>query len=176
MKENILAYMNTALSTELTGYKFYIHASEIIIDEHGKNMFIHLAKDELDHIKAISSIVGSIEETGRLLTYEEALNAYNNSSKGLPIFSEENELIKKLGKLPSDVDAINIAIDAEDAAVHFYSHYLNSAKDTDEKILLTRLVDMERGHLKLLRWEYESLVHTGFWCDFMEFTVEGEKE
>ena len=33
---------------------------------------------------------------------------------------------------------------------------------------------MEKGHLKLLRWEYESLVKNGFWCDFMEFDVEKE--
>ncbi len=33
---------------------------------------------------------------------------------------------------------------------------------------------MEKGHLKLLRWEYEALVKDGFWCDFMEYSVEKE--
>ncbi|MBI5683030.1 MAG: ferritin family protein [Deltaproteobacteria bacterium] len=176
MKENIIAYMKTALNTELMGYKFYLHAAEITEDEHGKNIFKHLANDELDHIKAISSIVGSIEETGRVLTYDEALNAYNSRGQGLPIFPEENELIKKLGKNPEDLDALNIAIKSEEDAVHFYGSYLKSAGDANEKVLLTNLLEMEKGHLKLLRWEYDSIVDTGFWCDFMEWTVEGEKE
>lgn len=176
MKENIVAYMKTAFHTEVTGYSFYLHAAEIVNDEHGKNVFKHLAKEELEHIRVLSTIAKSVEETGNWLTYEDALAVAGSTGMELPIFPAENELIKKLGKNPEELDALNIAINAEEEAVNFYGKYLKSAKDTNEKILLTKLVEMEKNHLKLLRWEYDSIVHTGFWCDFMEFTVEGEKE
>ncbi len=43
-------------------------------------------------------------------------------------------------------------------------------------MLLTRLLEMEKGHLKILRWESEALNRTGFWCGIMEYSVEKEVE
>ncbi len=175
MKENIVAYMKTAFHTEVTGYNFYLHAVEIVDDEHGKNVFKHLAKEELEHIRVLSTIAKSIEDTGRWLKYEDALVVVS-PNYSLPIFPQENEFIKRLEKNPVELDMLNIAINIEEDAMNFYTIHLRLAKDADEKVLLAKLVEMEKGHLKLLRWEYESIVHTGFWCDFMEFTVEGERE
>ncbi|OGP31799.1 MAG: hypothetical protein A2073_03980 [Deltaproteobacteria bacterium GWC2_42_11] len=175
-KENIAAYLKTAVNTEITGYGFYLHAADMVSDEHGKNIFKHLAKEELEHIKVLSTIADAFEGGGKWLTYEDALTVYISSGKELPIFPLDNELIRRLGKNPEDIDALNIAIKAEEDAIVYYVSYLKSASDEGEKVLLTKLLEMEKNHLKLLRWEYESLIHTGFWCDFMEFTVEGEKE
>ena len=87
-----------------------------------------------------------------------------------------NELINRLKKDPTDINALNIAIENEDKAIAFYTRLLNDAGSPDEKVVLTKLLEMEKGHLKILRWEVESLTKTGFWGDTMEFSVEMEKD
>ena len=67
-------------------------------------------------------------------------------------------------------------MEAEESAVGFYGSLLSLADSPVEKTVLTRLLEMEKGHLKVLRWEKESLVKTGFWCGEMEYSVEKESE
>jgi rubrerythrin len=71
---------------------------------------------------------------------------------------------------------VQIAIETEMGAVDFYANLLKEATTPAEKVCLTKLLEMEKGHLKVLRWEYESLNKTGFWCGEMEFSVEKESE
>ncbi|MCK4846413.1 MAG: hypothetical protein KAS88_01990, partial [Deltaproteobacteria bacterium] len=82
--------------------------------------------------------------------------------------------IDKLGKNPTDQSAIEIAMESEDYAIRLYGDMLGRAESPEEKVFLTELLEMEKGHLKLLRWELESLKGEGFWCDMMEFSVEKE--
>ncbi|HCY18295.1 MAG TPA: hypothetical protein DHU69_00705 [Deltaproteobacteria bacterium] len=74
------------------------------------------------------------------------------------------------------MNAVTVAVEIEEKAVNFYSGLLKAASEPDERTVLTKILDMERNHLKLLRWERESIQHTGFWADFMEFSVEKELE
>ena len=53
---------------------------------------------------------------------------------------------------------------------------LKAARGSAEKGLLTKILEMEKGHLKTLRWESESINKTGFWCGEMEYSVEKETE
>lgn len=177
MDKRAINRLTRAFHTEVAGYSLYLTAIDKVEDEKARAMFHHIAQDELEHIRVLTTITDSLKASGKWLSYEEALFiGASIGEKGLPIFPKENELIKRLGKNPGELDVLNVAIEVEEKAIALYTRDLGKAKEVDTKLLLSKLLDMERGHLNLLRWEYEALVRTGFWCDIMEFTVEGEKE
>lgn len=173
--ERAIENLKIAVRTEIEGYDFYISASNIMEDKHGKSVFRHLAKEELEHINALTAISKSLETGGGWLAYKDAV-ALDFSKSSAPIFLEENGLTKKLKKNQTELNAITIAAEAEEKAVDFYSGLLKAANAPDEKVVLGKILDMEKNHLKLLRWERESIIHTGFWADFMEFSVEKDLE
>ncbi len=179
MKQSaIIEKLSVALRTEVEGYNFYKQAVELTSDELGKNVFNHLAREELEHMDVIAGIAESLKEGRGWMSYDEALKTglKVRGQKGLPVFPEKNELVERLREGKTDIDAVKIAIESEERAVGFYSDMLKEANSPDEKLFLTKLLDMEKAHLKILRWEYESLMQNGFWCDFMEYSVEKETE
>lgn len=175
MEEKAVKYLETAVHTEIEGYNFYIAASNTVEDKHGKTVFTHLSREELDHIKVLKTISGSLEVKGKWLTYEDAI-AFDSGKKGAPIFMKDNELTKRLKQNPTELNAMTIAMEIEENAVGFYSGRLKKAVEPEEKEVLIKILDMEKNHLKLLRWERESIIHTGFWADIMEFSVEKDLE
>ncbi len=175
-KEKVIRGLKTAFNTEITGYMFYTYAAETVGDEKGRNLFFHLAKEELDHIRVISRIAESVEEGHGWVGYEEALKEVAAGAGGLPIFPRENEFTKRLKQNPTDSNAVAIGIESEEASVEFYSNMLKDAEGPQEKVVLTKLLEMEKAHLKILRWEGESLQKTGFWCGDMEYSVEKESD
>jgi len=174
--KKIIEDLGVAYKTEINGHAFYIAAAKIASNDRGRNVFTHLAKEELDHIKAISAIGDALKSGQGWIGYEEAVKKAVSTGKGAPIFQGENELVKRLEENPTDTNALKIAIENEDNAIDFYTRLLNDAGTPEEKVVLTKLLEMEKGHLKILRWELESLTKTGFWGDTMEFSVEMEKD
>lgn len=176
-QNNIVVELEKAYKTEIAGHLFYMAAADMVADEKGKNVFTHLAKEELQHIRVVSSIAESVKNGKGWISYDEAVEGGARiPQKPLPIFPERDVLIKRLKGNQTDLNAINIGLESEEAAVEFYSNLLKSATAPDEKVTLTRLLEMEKGHLKILRWESESLVNTGFWCGTMEYSVEKESD
>ncbi len=149
----------------------------MVADKKGKNVFNHLAEEEMEHIKVVKSIAESLEAGNGWMNYNEALKkGMPISAAGLKIFPSENEMTERLKKNQTDLNARNISIEAEEKAVHFYGELLKKAKEPNEKMLLTRLLEMEKGHLKIVRWESESLISTGFWAGQIEYSVEKESD
>lgn len=168
----IVRELSLAVQTEMEGYTFYMDLSKNLSDDRAKNLFAHLAKDELDHMKAIKAIAASLKEGKGWLGYDDALTA--TADHGLPVFPDENELTKRFGGEGTDISALDMAMEIEEASVIQYEKLLAKAGSDEERVLLEKLIDMEKGHCTLLRWERESLVKDGFWCDHMEYSVEKE--
>jgi len=168
--------LSLAHNTELRGYYFYKAASEMMSDEKGRDVFSHLASEEIDHIRVIKALAESLKDGLGWMSYAEAVKKGSEDTKeGLPIYQGKNELIERFDANQSDITAIDIAIENEEKAVVFYKSLLERATDELAKELLSELLQMEEAHLKLLQWESDALRETGFCCDKMEYTVEGEK-
>ncbi|MEK6791906.1 MAG: ferritin family protein [Deltaproteobacteria bacterium] len=167
--------LETALKTEIAGYRFYSAAASTVADEKGRNIFAHLAKEELDHIKVIHAI-GELARSGKpWAAFDDAVRVGETAISGaLPIYPGQDALVERLKKNPTDLNALRIGMEIEEAATEFYSKMLKDATTPGEKVILTRLLEMEKGHLKILRWESESLMRTGFWAGQMEYSVEKE--
>ncbi|MBE9527853.1 MAG: ferritin family protein [Proteobacteria bacterium] len=180
MAENssrILMELESARKTEMAGYYFYTVAAEMVEDSKGRKVFESLAKDELQHMTVVATIVDSVSGGLGWITYDEALaKSEGTEVEPLPIFKEENEMIDRLNENQTDLNAIQIGIEAEEDAIRFYSDLLKDAATPVEKVVLTTLLEMEKSHLKLLRWEGESIANEGFWCGNMEFSVEQERD
>lgn len=177
VQNKIVAELEKAYRTEIAGHLFYLTAADMVSNERGKNVFNHLAKEELQHIGVISSIAESVKNGRGWISYDEAVRGAGRvPHEPLPIFPGRDVLVMRLKENETDVNAIKIGIESEEAAVEFYSNLLKSATVTDEKVALTRLLEMEKGHLKMLRWEGESLMNTGFWSGTMEYSVEKETD
>ena len=172
----ILAELETARKTEMLGYYFYVVAAEMIEDEKGRIVFESLAKDELEHMAVISTIVESVKNGLGWISYEEALEKGGGNAEPLPIFKDENEMIDRLNENQTDLNAIHIGIESEEEAIKSYTALLKEAETPVERVVLTSLLEMEKEHLKLLRWESESISRDGFWCGNMEFSVEQERD
>jgi rubrerythrin len=168
----VIKDLRIAVQTEIAGHVFYLKAAELTEDAHGKNIFKHLAEEELEHMEVVKAIADSLENDKGWPLYKEALRV--GAEAELPVFPSENELTAKLDEDSSDKNALKIAMDSEFEAVSFYLKMLKAATSPAEKLVLTRLLEMEKGHLKLLRWESDALAGEGFWCDMMEFSVEKE--
>lgn len=174
--DKIIKELGIAFETEVEGHAFYNTAANMISDEKGKNLFNHLATEELEHIRVVSGFADAIREGRAGISYSEAMKIGSPGKKGLPIYPKENRMLARLKENETDLNAVTIAEEAEEKAVDFYMAMLKDAEGPEEKVLLTKLLEMEKGHLKLLRWEKESLVTTGFWCGEMEYSVEKESE
>lgn len=170
--------LSIAHNTEITGYHFYTTAAAMVSDPKGRNVFTHLAKEELQHIMVVGQIAESVKRGKGWLDFDTALSMGGAMilSKGAPIFQGENELVNRFKTNQTDTNAVAIGIEAEENAVDFYSRLLKNAVSPTEKVVLTKLLEMEKNHLKILRWESESLRNTGFWCGDMEYSVEKEAE
>lgn len=176
-QNKIIAEFEKAYKTEIAGHLFYTAAAGIISDEKGSNVFKHLAAEELQHIAVVSSIADSVKSGKGWMNYNDAVKGGAHiNTEALPIFPERDILVKKLKSNPTDINAITIAVESEETAVEFYSNLLKDAETAVEKVVLTTLLEMEKNHLKILRWENESLKNTGFWCGDMEYSVEKEAD
>jgi rubrerythrin len=172
----VIESLRTALKTEMVGYSYYTDLVEMLDDDKAKNVFKHLAKEELEHIKYIIALSDSVEAGRGWVGVKEAKDSDAFKNAGLPIYPEKNELMEKFKEDETDLKAIDVAMENEEEAVVFYSGLLKDATGDREREVLTKLLEMEKNHYDLLRWEKDSLTKMGFWADQAEFTVEGERE
>lgn len=176
-QNKIVAELEKAYKTEIAGHIFYTAAAGMVSDEKGSNIFKHLAAEELQHIAVVSSIADAVKSGKGWMNYNDAIKGGAQiNTAALPIFPERDALIVRLKKNPTDINAVAIAMESEEAAVEFYTTLLKGAETAAEKVVLTTLLEMEKNHLKILRWESESLKNTGFWCGDMEYSVEKEAD
>lgn len=172
----VIDSLRTALKTEMVGYSFYTDLVDMLEDEKAKNVFKHLAREELEHIRYIIALSDSVDAGRGWIGMKEASESDAFKDAGLPIYPEKNVLMEKYKKEEGDLKAVEIAMDNEEEAVGFYSGLLKDATGDEEREVLTKLLEMEKGHYDLLRWEKDSLMKMGFWADQAEFTLEAEKE
>src|SRR3990170_3140269 len=142
MKEKVLENLKTASRTEIIGYNFYITASNTVEDKHGKTVFRHLAKEELEHIVALTAISNALDVQGKWLTYDAAVATGGSGKGGAPIFMEENELTKRLKQKKK-----------KKIFLFFYLVLKKKKKKKKKRFFKKKIFNMKRNPLKLLRWE-----------------------
>ncbi len=151
MAENseALEMLKNALDMEEKGKKFYEKAVKECPNEIGKEIFQFLRDEEIKHFTRIKEIYQGLL-TGE--KWNEKWVELPGSKKDIkPIF---RELAKKyaldIKAGPSELEALNIGIDFEAAAIKYYENHLNRAKNPLERKFIEHLIEEEREHYKIL--------------------------
>jgi len=156
-KEHIAETLRRAIKGEEDGYRFYDLLSQKATNEEAKRKLEHLRDDEIGHKKVLLEIyhqhVGP--DVGEL------------PEKGIGALAE----IFRRGKLEerkTEMEFINLAIEAELAATKYYQQERDLIDDDEFKALFDRLAAEEHGHYELLMAEREALTGNYFWFGYDE--------
>jgi rubrerythrin len=146
--------LQTAIRTETDGYHFYTMAANSVQDPKGREVFNHLAQEELSHLRFLKVQYQSFLDRGR--PDEKArLGPRSQWAGENPIFSEK--IHKRLGDAHFEMSALSIGIQLELGSEQFYRGESRAAEDATVKKFYNELADWESGHYHALLKQQESL-------------------
>jgi rubrerythrin len=167
-----LQAIETAIQIEKDGLAFYTEAAKQIGNPNGKKMFQSLARDEAVHLTLFQVVRESLLKKGNWLSPEEVAAISPGEFARPPIFPTGDEI--KSAEIPErELAALQRGIEAEEAAIAFYSEQREKTDDSDGQAMYDYLIQQENGHRTILQGEYDYLNRTGFWFGFQEFNLEG---
>lgn len=154
-KTKIAGVLKKAIKGEEDGYFFYDLLAEKATNADAKRKLENLRDDELVHKHTLLDIfkkhVGG--DIGKL------------PDVGLPVLSEIFRKGRVL-ELKSEMEYINLAIEAELAATKYYQDERNLVNDPEFQAIFDRLADEEHTHYELLQAEKEALSGNYYWFSY----------
>ncbi len=154
-KETISHVLKTALKGEEDGYRFYDLLARKATNKEARRKLEMLRDDESRHQATLKQIyakhVGG--EIGPL------------PEKGLTALAE----VFRKGRLEerqTEMEFIDLAIEAELAATNYYQEQRQLVDDAEFRKIFDRLADEEHRHYELLMAEREALAGNYYWFDY----------
>ena len=158
--------LKTAHEAEVEGMKNYLRYAKATKYVNGKNMFIQLAMDEIDHMELIQKFMEKSLKGEPILPVDVPASRL---AKFMPNIKD----IKKGDKAEvADTDALRIALAHEEKAKDFYLAESANAEDPELKAFFKKLADVEAKHYDIIKAELDFMAQDGFWFDAMEFSLE----
>jgi len=147
--ERSLEMLAAALEKERRGHEFYKEALEKCSNELGKEIFRILMAEEGVHIQRVRDIYGALE-SGKAWTSEWQKHRVVNED----LETVCRERAARLGPMvkpdSGDLEALDIGVGMEQAAINFYLDQEPKAVDALEKQFVTQMIAEERSHLRAL--------------------------
>jgi len=155
---NELEALALALEVEKAELKFYLNLAKKTRDERAKKMFLFLAGEEAEHWEI----------------FEEKFLESLVEKCQLPAVSEEllEKLLVKAENIDSEVDAVKIGMEQEKLTWEFYEKAAKEAEHEAVKRIFEELAKVEKAHYELLKAQYDSVMKTGIWMDYQDFSLE----
>jgi len=158
--ENVKDAIKMAIQMERDGYDFYRKAAAQTSSKTGQELFESLAGDELVHLDTFQKIFE--EKVGK----DEWKTLVNSSRKyeTPPVFPKD---LKVSGADPdtNELDALHMAMDAEQQAIEHYTGIRDGVEDPDVKKIIGEIIHQEKNHYNLLNEEFTHLGNTGYWYE-----------
>lgn len=151
--------LKRAMQAEADGHNFYVLAAKNTKDKKGKEVFLSLAKDELDHFDYLKAQYQSFLKTGRPDAKIKLGKSKSRPGKS-PIFSTDFK--KRLSKAQLEMTALSIGAQLELNAIEFYRAESEIASDPKVKAFYAELMEWEIGHHQLLVRQ-QQLLQEDFW-------------
>ncbi len=155
---NELEALALALEVEKAELNFYLGLARKTTDEKARRMFLFLAKEESSHWDE----------------FERAFLERVVEECQLPAVSQEllKRLLVKANGIDSEVDAVKIGMEQEKLTWEFYEDAAREAEHDSVKRLFEDLARVEKAHYELLKAQYDSVMKTGIWMDYQDFSLE----
>ncbi|PLX70562.1 MAG: rubrerythrin [Denitrovibrio sp.] len=168
MNFELIAALKTAYEAEKEGMRAYLHFAKETNVAGGKDMFVQLALDEVDHMEMIQSFM---EKTLKGETFTPVEVPAGRLSKIMPDLDDASRQPIEKGSV-SDEKALKVGMEQELKAKEFY--LAEAAKTTDNvvKEFFEKLAGVEQKHYDILSAELSYMQKDGFWFDAMEFSLE----
>jgi rubrerythrin len=169
MTKQVEEAIRDAIKLEINGRKFFNYAADVTTHESGKNMFRHLAQEEVKHLDVFGEIFT------KLLGGEEWKNFVDTHT-----VSGTSPLVEKLkqrmgnpqGK--GETEAISIGMELESDAIAFFQKASRDAEDPKAAKIFWDIAEEEKFHYDLLQAQYDSVMKTGNWLSGAEFQMDGK--
>lgn len=166
---NVEEAIRTAIDYETRVRDFYGEAAEKIDNPDGKRIMELLSKDEQMHLDYLNDSL-------RRWTRDKIIDVEELKST-LPSKGEVEEKFKKAfresqERVPSEdeIATLKKAVEIETETSQFYKGLVEKLDDKIQK-MFERFVEMEEGHLAIVKGELDSVRDSGFWFDFREFDL-----
>jgi rubrerythrin len=168
MAEKLVEALKLSYEAEKEGLRLYLKFAKQTKVATGKDMFIQLAADEVDHLELIERFMEKIL-SGKPV---EPVNVPKGRlSKFMPNLKDVSLQPVDKGVI-GDEEALKIALEHEEKAMDFYKEEAKKAQDKAVKDFFEKLAEVESKHLAIIQAELDFLRSDGFWFDTKEFSVE----
>jgi rubrerythrin len=152
--KRVIEGLQKAMQAEHEGRHFYLMAAGNTEDPQGKEIFQNLAEEELSHFHYLQAQYKSMVNTGKV-DNSVKLGKSRTLTGSHPIFSEA--IRDRINQAHYEMTALSIGVQLEQSAVMFYSTEAEAATDPEVVSFYNELAEWERGHLKALQDQMETL-------------------
>ncbi|MBD3167344.1 hypothetical protein GF324_12155 [bacterium] len=159
----------TAIEFETKVRDTYREAVEKADNEIGERIFKVLMEEEQGHLDYLNSRLEEWRKTGKIQP--------EKIESKLPTREQIDEQVKGLEKKLEVKDRgvelrmLQKALDVEEQTSNFYQRMVDTMED-DEKMMFSRFLEIEEGHLAIVQAEIDSVTGMGFYFDMAEFNLE----
>lgn len=137
-----------AVRIEENGEKFYRYAVRTTVDEDAKEIFDHLADEEIKHKKTFEDMLSEIKKDEPFESYPGEYLAYLRDYVDRIIFADE-VLDRKISKVRDTSSAIDFGIQRELESILYYQEIKKFVLESQHN-LVDRILDEERRHFSEL--------------------------
>jgi len=142
--------IRAAMEVEKNGHRFYAAMVQRAKSQLAKEIFTWLAQDEVQHLKTLENLVPKYEE-GAFWEDEEQFLPYLRRFSDGEIFPSPDRLETVLQKEDSDLEALDLAIEAEEKFAEYFHVAAQSARTQEGKEAFTWLAGEEDRHAAILK-------------------------
>jgi rubrerythrin len=166
---NLEQAIKTAIEYENKVYSTYKEAQEVATDEVGKKIFGVLAKEEKGHIDYLEHCLSEWQKTGKLTVekLDTVVPPEDRIRAGLEAMKQKVAGEKKQLST-QEVEYMQKAVEAEQTTSGFYKKMV-AELDAEGQQLFARFVEIEEGHLAIVRAEMDAAQGLGYWFDMPEW-------
>jgi rubrerythrin len=155
-----LAGIRTAIETEIRGLEFFKTAADRCEDPDGREMFLAMAREEVEHKKLLEREFRSLLEQGKFLPHDEVTKEIPLEETALPV----EAFRESLKRSNFEMSAIGIGIMLEKSAIEHFERMANETDDEEARKTFRWLAEWERGHLDQLM-EIDRSLRDAYWAD-----------
>lgn len=142
--------VRAAKEVEKNGHRFYSTMSERASDLTLKELFTWLAQDEVEHLKRLNQLEAKFQE-GAFADDEDEFLPYLKQFSDAKIFPDAEQLEAVLKMDTADIQALDLAIEAEEKFAEYFQKASELAQSEDGKEAFSWLAAEEVRHAKVLK-------------------------
>lgn len=153
-------YEIVILATEIekVGYAYYKRAQKLAPTEELAEVFKNMALDELDHIKILNRVIAPMFKKSEYhWENEEAVARYLSRTTDQEVFTDMNKLKKKMDKIKTEKEALDLCIEGEKLSIAFYKKVFDQTSGEEGKTAICHILDEEKKHVEKLEKLKEEL-------------------